>query len=256
MILYPLNSPPARRLDTVPAWEAIERKQKQVASEWWLVAQPDHAALAGDLAAAISVPEIPALDAEVLQAISLHDQGWAPFDAENPDHGTSQRPLSFFEVDPAKILLAWSGSIEVAELTSPIAGILVSEHFCRIGRASLPSLGKTRPGSETAGRFLEGEAERQMRLFPKQHYSAEEVNLLVDVLQFCDLISLYLCCGCQEPVEFPQRFNGRAFRARREGELCRIEPALFGAGLSLGVSARKHPSKPPTDVGNISLLLG
>ena len=255
MILYPLNSPTARRQDPVLAWEAIARKQKEVASEWWLITQPDHAALAGDLATAISVPEIPELDAEILQAISLHDKGWAPFDAEDPSPSTSQRPRSFFEVEPAKILLAWSGSIEIAELTSPIGGILVSEHFCRIGRAFLPSIRGGRPACEMVGRFLEGEAERQRRLFFMQRRSEEEINLLFDVLQFCDLISLYLCCGCQEPIEFPQRFHGQSFRARREGELCRIEPPLFGARLSLGVNARKYPWSRPMELVNISLLL-
>jgi hypothetical protein len=255
MILYPLNSPPARRQDPVLAWEAIERKQKQAASEWWLITQPDHAALAGDLASAISVPEIPELDAEILQAISLHDEGWAPFDAGDPSPSTAQRPRSFFEAEPAKTLLAWRGSIDIAEPTSPIGGILVSEHFCRIGRAFLPAIRGGRPASELVGRFLEGEAERQSRLLSMQRRSEEEINLLVDVLQFCDLISLYLCCGCQEPVEFPQRFHGQTFRARREGELCRIEPPLFGAGLSLGLSARKYPSSRPMELVNISLLL-
>jgi Protein of unknown function (DUF3891) len=160
-----------------------------------------------------------------MQAISLHDQGWGPFDAENPDPGTSHRPLSFFEVEPAKILLAWSDSIEIAELTSPVGGILVSQHFCRIGRAFLPSIGKAQARPETAGRFLEGEAERQKRLFPKQRRSAQEINLLVDVSQFCDLISLYLCCGCQEPVQ-----------SRRD-----LMDGHFGRGVKESCAASSRP---------------
>jgi len=69
MVLYPLPSrepssgepvscqPSLTPARAVPAWEAVERKQKQAASEWWLVAQPDHAALAGDLAERIDCPE-------------------------------------------------------------------------------------------------------------------------------------------------------------------------------------------------------
>src|SRR2546426_5492882 len=42
MVLYPLNAPAdVSRKDVIPAWNAIERTQKQAASEWWLIAQPD-----------------------------------------------------------------------------------------------------------------------------------------------------------------------------------------------------------------------
>jgi hypothetical protein len=250
MILYPLNSPEPRRPDPVSAWEAVEHKQKAPASEWWLIAQPDHAALAGDLAAAISCPAIPQLDSEVLRAISLHDQGWSQFDSRIPDPGTAQRPKSFFEVEPANILLAWQGSIEAGARTSPIGGILVSEHFCRIGRAMLQSV-IAQPIREMVGTFLECEAERQERLAAQQPRPPDEINLLVDVLQLCDLISLYLCSGCQELVEFPQKFDGQTFAMRREGELYGSEPALFGRGLSVAVCARKYP--PTEHVGMFSV---
>src|SRR5881397_335778 len=79
----------------IPAWEAVERKQKQEANAWWLVAQSDHAALSGDLAANLSSPFFPKLDIDVVHAISLHDAGWAHFDGGD-EHANGTRPGEIF----------------------------------------------------------------------------------------------------------------------------------------------------------------
>src|SRR5262249_62016286 len=55
MVLHPIESPDSKeRRDVqqtiIPAWEAVERKQKQNAQEGGLIAKPEHAALSGDLA--------------------------------------------------------------------------------------------------------------------------------------------------------------------------------------------------------------
>jgi len=240
MILNPRYSPsdgPQPATTCVPAWDAVFRAQKASASNWWLVAQPDHAALARDLSERIQSRDFPALDDEVLQAIALHDEGWKAFD--NAPMAHDGRPLSFLDLGPADFLQAWRDSIACAERVGPVAGLLVSEHFLRLGQVHL----ETRGENPDVREFVKGEAERQERLLTKQRHSISEIAGLVDVLQFCDLLSLYLCCGSQENVEFPQKFNGRSIRLRREGEVCRIEPKLFGEGLSLGVSARKYPGE-------------
>src|SRR5437016_1559091 len=46
MVLYPLTDaeiPNGHSSATIPAWQAVEKKQKQPARDWWLIAQPDHA---------------------------------------------------------------------------------------------------------------------------------------------------------------------------------------------------------------------
>src|SRR5215831_331966 len=55
MVLYPIerDGPTAGMM---PAWEAIELKQRAPAEDWWLVAQPDHAALSGELARLLEAP--------------------------------------------------------------------------------------------------------------------------------------------------------------------------------------------------------
>jgi hypothetical protein len=223
----------------VSAWQAIESRQRQAATTWWLVAQPDHAALAGDLARGISSPCIPVLDEEIIQAISLHDEGWREFDSEGP-RVTNGRPLSFLEIPPPDFLQAWRGSIERAEEVAPISGILVSEHFCRLGRVGLSR--NLEPGDQKrVQEFLDEESDRQKLLRSRQRRTAEEVCPLVDVLQFCDLLSLYLCSGSRRAVIFPQEFHRTQIRLGLAGELCRTDPPLFGGGLSIAVRARKYP---------------
>ena len=115
----------------MPAWDAVLRTQKQSATEWQLIGQADHAALAGEIAGKITSPDFPKLEPEIIHAIAVHDDGWKQIDGRR---NNSVRPLSFFEEAPADIFQAWKGSIAAATQVAPIAGILVSEHFCRIAR--------------------------------------------------------------------------------------------------------------------------
>ncbi|MBZ5599055.1 MAG: DUF3891 family protein [Acidobacteriia bacterium] len=260
MVLYPLNSLPenhAQGHPTAPisAWDAVLGTQRQAASDWWLVAQPDHAALAGDLAARIRSPQFPPLDADVVQAIALHDEGWAAFDRA-PNLNGRGRPLSFFEMALKDFLRAWTDSIERARQESAIGGILVSEHFCRLGRWRLQSVEDTPEDGAAVHDFLEREAERQQQLSRRQNRGLEEILVLVDVLQFCDLLSLYLCCGARDAVKFPQKFNGQTVCMQRDGELYRTDPPLFGGGVSLAVRARRYPSSQVSSATTLPLLLG
>lgn len=231
-------------------------KQRQAASEWWLVAQPDHAALAGDLASRMSSPDCPQLDDDVLRAITLHDEGWAQFDGGDvPKLNGQGRPLSFLEVAMPEFLRAWRDSIERAEQVAPIGGILVSEHFSRLAHSYLQSGRGSPDDDQIIHQFLRVETERRRQLSRKQSLSSAEIGVLVDLLQFCDLLSLYLCCGSRDSIEFPLRFNGRIIRLHREGESCRMDPQLFGQGASLAVRARKWPSAPPLRASSIPFLL-
>ncbi|MBZ5720528.1 MAG: DUF3891 family protein [Acidobacteriia bacterium] len=262
MILYPLNSVADATSpghgpdhDAISAWEAIECSQRQPATAWWLIAQPDHAALAGDLAGYASSPCLPTLDEDVLQAIRLHDEGWNLFDRGTPEADYRGRPLSFFDVTPPDFVRAWLGSIERAQQVAPISGIMVSEHFCRIAQFRLQTKPDTPEYLRIIHEFLVTESERQRQLSQQQRRSPEEIRVLVDVLQLCDLISLYLCCGSPAAVAFPQQFHGQSFRAHREGELCRTEPPLFGRGASLSVAARRFPASPETGAANLPFLI-
>jgi hypothetical protein len=262
MVLHPttFDTPPRVSSTSVPAWDAVSRSQKQPASSWWLIAQPDHAALAGDLASNLATPLFPALDPEVLEAIALHDAGWAQFDnvdlpSRNPSTPNKSaqlpipkdRPLSFLDVKPVDFLIAWRVSIERAARSSAIGGFLVSHHFSRIGQTRLRLAGDAAEDTEIINDFLVAETRRRQGLERHLTRSPKEIELLVDVLQFCDLLSLYLCCGSPEAVEFPQRFGAQTVRAWREGLMCVTGPPLFGSGVSLGVTAMpfENSSEPP-----------
>ncbi len=156
MVLHPISSgdPDAssRQSNSGSAWEVVEKQQKENAQEWWLIAQPDHAALAGDLAALLDAPSVPDLDEPLLRAISLHDSGWAQFDGgergtgrelevslRDPKTDAEGKPLSFLEMSVEEFLLAWETSIANAADASPAGGAVVSEHFCRLTRTRLQS---------------------------------------------------------------------------------------------------------------------
>jgi hypothetical protein len=241
----------------VPVWDAILPTQKTSAPGYWLITQPDHAALSGAIAAALGPPLLPQLSSEVVQGITLHDEGWAPFDAQITL--TEGRPLSFLDFLPKDFLRAWNSSIERAEKLAPIAGAMVSEHFSRLARNRLEW---RIDGAEDRGLlldFLESEQARQQRLLGG--YSREEFEFLTDVLQFCDVLSLYLCCGAVQDVEFSQRFGAKPIRLRREAArdlaaVCRFEPTPFtGGGVDLAVLARRYPSDREPSTMTLPFLL-
>lgn len=221
----------------VPAWPVVETTQRQPAEEFWLITQPDHAALAGNIAAALGPPLFEPLAPEIVRGITLHDEGWAALDREPP-----ARPMSFLDASVEQFVVAWTGSIEKAQEAGPLAGAIVSRHFCRLGASRLESGADPEPAAELLRGFLKRETTRQRRLARANG----PIDFLTDILQFCDLLSLYLCCGATEEVEFPQSFGGRSIRLGRAdaGEpACawRLQPTPFAAGANLAVSARRWP---------------
>jgi cell division septum initiation protein DivIVA len=254
MILRPLSLPVASsESEIVPAWKAVAATQQQNSSAWWLIAQPDHAALAGSLAAHFKQHDFPLLDREAVQAIALHDAGWAALDGGGEAGGGtgevaqfrrdhSGRPLSFLEAPVTIFVGAWAASIRCAEAKAgAIAGLMVSGHFCRLAQNRLSASQDTAEDAARLAEFVRNAAGEDERRFARQARSRHELDRLVDLLQFCDLLSLYLCCGSRASVQFPQLIGERPVVLRRDGELCRLEPSPFGEELSLGVPARRAP---------------
>ena len=235
----------------IPVWDAILPAQKAHAQEYWLVTQADHAGLSGDIAAALGPPLLQRFNSEVVRAIALHDDGWTPLDAQV--RVCDGKPLSFIDFDPCDFIAAWRRSIERAEKVAPIAGAMVSRHFWRLGGHRLQLNVDIHGDRELLLDFLASEQSRQERLLAGHSH---EVEFLTDVLQFCDVLSLYLCCGATEDVEFPQKFADQPIRLRRQtsrhgdqAAVCRVEPSPFSsASLDLGVPARRYPPdrKPST----------
>lgn len=95
-----------------------------------LIAQPDHAQLAGDIVAAIRTE--PALQGAARESVLLatreHDNGWIEVDAEPTIDASTGRPCDFMH-GPARVKHElWPRGITRVARVDPRAGALVAEH--------------------------------------------------------------------------------------------------------------------------------
>lgn len=242
MILRPLESAVPASAEFLPAWNVVERIQRQPHNHCWMITQPSHAALAGEFAAKLTGASIPKLNAEMVRAIALHDAGWGIPDAQAimQSRALSQSgPKSFIECSVSEFVAAWEKSIEIAESSGAAGGYIVSRHFFRIAEHGLERYAeKERPKVKS---FLAHETARQKQLAAKQNYSPPELEQLTDVLQLCDLLSLYICCGARESVEFPEYF-GVKIKLSVENESYKLTPSIIEAGAKFKVAALRHPA--------------
>jgi Protein of unknown function (DUF3891) len=262
MVLRPEGPAERPKGGFVSAWEAVARAQKTISTKYLLVRQPDHARLAGQLAEQFAIPGAPAVDDDIVRGISLHDEGWADFDCgrkrlqvttaryseTNVALNGEGKPLSFLEVKAGDFLHAWLGSIESAEAVAPIAGLMVSWHFRRIGQFGMSLGAYSESDTHQVREFMSCEEERERRLMQLQRRSAEEVRYWTDMLQFCDLLSLYLCCGSEESVEFPQRIGpkGETIRLQVQDGVNVHSPTIFAGQAQFEIEALAHPPAAPT----------
>ncbi len=267
MVLRPLDVPATRSAEPMPAWAAVAERQKRGAKAYWLISQPDHAALSGDLASNFISPLFPRIEPRMARAIGLHDAGWAMFASEAaasepPLLNAEGKPLAFIEFSADQFLRAWTGSIESAAAVCAAGGVIVSRHFCELGDFRLNN-GIGPEEGELIRQFIARERTRQERLLPASGYSVEELDRLLEVLKFCDLLSLYLCSGAEAEVEFPQKLTHCPVRLSppREQDFCRLEPSPFQAEggssrtVSLGVRARYYPVNGEPKLTTLAFLI-
>lgn len=233
MVLFPITEDDVSAAP-VSAWTAVQERQTRDASSYWVITQPAHAALAGNLAAALREDLFGKIDPTMARAIALHDSGWSLDDAEqiqNLRAGKQQKPASFLLADADRFLNAWTASIEIAEKFVPIGGYLVSRHFERLSQRD-----NSREQQKLEA-FRKRERHRQQRIKTKINHAEPELERFVDALQFSDLLSLYLCCGSGQSV----KFENPKIRVEREGEAYRISPNPFKGAQQFTFSALKHP---------------
>lgn len=243
MILRPLERPPSSDQEWAPAWPVVERLQRQKCESCWMITQPSHAALAGEIAARLQGPQVPKLDADLVRAIALHDTGWGLPDAQIITRNRSaphQAPKSFLDTEVAEFLDAWTQSIQVVQSVGPAGGYIVSRHFQRLAEHRIAAAGDDARDRKRLQEFVAHETQRQQRLAARQARTSEELELMTDVLQFCDLLSLYICAGATDNAEFPKYFGVTA-RVRVEAESYRLEPDLVASGSRFRVAALRHP---------------
>src|SRR5690349_21848224 len=179
MVIFPIAD--ERNNVSLAAWPAVEERQRQSASSYWLVTQPAHAALSGELAASLREDLFGLIDETVARSIALHDSVWSMADAEQIQQlraNPKAMPKSFIACAANEFLRAWTLSIETAEKFSPIGGLLVSRHFERI---------TMRNGDADQSKlqtFRTREKQRQQSLKRKIEVEQTALERLVDALQF------------------------------------------------------------------------
>jgi hypothetical protein len=256
MILRPLDSIPATSTEFLSAWSVVEQSQRQIVDGCWMITQPSHAALAGEFAAKMAGVNLPNLDAPIIRAIALHDAGWGMPDAQAimQSRSISQgAPKSFVSCGVGEFVNAWEKSIDVAASTSAAGGFIVSRHFERIAKANSSKTSES--AHLTMESFLRNEAARQTKLAAKQERTPEELEALTDVLQFCDLLSLYVCCGARQNVEFPEYFGTKA-RLTVEPDSYQLDPILIEPGTEFVVAALRHPATKEASGKEIKIRIG
>jgi len=243
MILRPLEPAPASDNKFVPAWPVVERLQRQPYEQCWMITQPSHAALAGELAGKLNFQKFPTLEADLIRAIAMHDAGWGMPDAQAVMRSRSSRheaPKSFLQTEVAEFLIAWTQSIDTVQPISAAGGYIVSRHFWLLAEHRLSHADDSASDRKKIGGFLFHETTRQKKLAAKQSRSSEELEHLTDLLQLCDLLSLYICAGAREKVEFPECLGVR-LKLSVEAEGYRCQPELNAQNTQFSVAALRHP---------------
>ena len=190
--------------------------------EFLLIAQHDHALLAGRFAARIGkAPFVPLRPfREAVDGVSLHDCGW-PVHDERPTLNDKGLPLHVLESPMAVAIRVWSESARRAAEKDPYSGLLVSLHVMAlsfIAQTHDPTPHERFRDAKdlfVLNKFQHRQAELQEDLrrrlgmrtdLPLRHGLAKPgVNEAEDLLLFnynllktCDRLSLDLCCS--EPL--------------------------------------------------------
>jgi hypothetical protein len=175
-------------------WARFVESQNTYIPVLGYISQPAHAALSGRLAAALNGRLFPQVPEEVIAAIGSHDAGWAELDLAALEDAEHCSPLSFISTPAAISVGAWRRSIEEAQSRSPLSTFVVRSHFCRL----VP-----RDGDAAHERFRRQETERLQLTTLEIAHSAADRKRFVDLLGFCDLLSLQLCSGWSMEVQMP-----------------------------------------------------
>jgi hypothetical protein len=194
--------------------------RREVQGEYLLIAQHDHALIAGELAEHLGNTEFarPEPRESALKGVRLHDCGW-PLHDNQPTINKDGKPLDVFETPRDIALPVWTASADKAASIDPYAGLLVSLHVLSLSVFASSQTSFTHekfdlsePSEKFAvSKFQHREIERQQNLRtelglrtdkPTHHKHPHEVTQKREdqltfnfrMLQAMDTISLAACC--------------------------------------------------------------
>lgn len=173
--------------------------------DWLIIAQVEHARLAGELARVWGNDRVASLAAfpTLVWGVEHHDDGWQEWDDAPRLKPATGFPRSFLEMRMRDSTAIWSRSIAVCS-ADPLAGIAVSRHFCHLANQAQNSGRADADDRESIDRFLREQAAVQARLVDAARSNkAAETNrdfeqscdLGFRTVRFFDLMSLWLCCA-------------------------------------------------------------
>jgi len=219
------------------------------ASRWVLIAQIEHARIAGELAEQWGNGDFPPLSwrDELLPAIFHHDHGWSEWDAAPEVDPASGVPFDFTEMPLGEALVIWRKSIAVAGRFGPLAAYVVSAHFAALLRRGAESNEHPPAWENQAAEYLTEQDALQAAWMAEWRRGGEgrdaaAAAVALRWLQFFDGLSLWLCCRersapltVEPPLGSPLTFTPR-------GATIEVSPWPFAAGeVSLRVSGRSVP---------------
>lgn len=165
-----------------------------------LIEQDIHGRFAGEIAKHIQARHFPGglLREETILAAYEHDRCWTGLDHTPIWNDRERAPFSFMNYPVLPKLAFYRTGIDEIEAMNGYAGLLCSMHFTSFFIHNTP---------RDCIAFVHGEQERQRRL--KEQYRETNEDLLtrhLNMLQFCDDLSLYVCLnepGCSKEEEHP-----------------------------------------------------
>jgi hypothetical protein len=148
--------------------------RRDVGNEYFLIAQNDHAILAGQLAEHFGNHRFsqPEPRESVLTGVRMHDAGW-PLHDDEPTLNKQHRPLDVFEVPRSIGLKVWAASADRAAAVDPYAGLLVSLHSLAL---SIFATSQSAPGRHEP--FDASQLSERFEVNKFQHREVERQELL------------------------------------------------------------------------------
>jgi hypothetical protein len=224
-------------------------------NDWLLIRQPDHALLAGELAAqwgnerfAPPEPREPAL-----RAITSHDNGWEEWEAQPRVDPATGIPYAFLNMPVESFLLIWRRGVRRAMAETPYVGLLVGAHGRRLVEGRLARGEDPPPVRHDLAEFVAEVRAAQERAKGELAWdAAAEAQLGANdaLLKLCDALSLLFCCGPLVPQTYSDA-PGPSPEARSglrvgpiDGRTLGFAPYPFRApGVEVSVRARRVPQR-------------
>jgi Protein of unknown function (DUF3891) len=221
------------------AWELFDESQKNVRAPYAIVFQAEHSRIAGQFAATLCEQAFGELEPEVIQAIAEHDFGWNDSDRRQVDGLGERSPRPFPALSAEETLPSWWSSVAHARSVSPLVEVLVSRHFSLLGA-----------GDAGRAEFVRSETERRKSIEAELPYGAPDLDRWTDAMGFCDIVSLYLCSGCREPVKVPLAHPSRPAAAGApmvtvwwQEKSLRFAPGVLGRDAVLSAEALEYSGR-------------